>query len=55
MVSSDNALVPPYKPYANRRIPQIFDKPEFYVDGAHYSDIVQGKYTSHRPSFLDDI
>ncbi|KIM82630.1 hypothetical protein PILCRDRAFT_820507 [Piloderma croceum F 1598] len=41
----DDELFPkiPYKPYANRRVPQIFDNPQFYVDGARYSDIVQGK------------
>jgi hypothetical protein len=43
----------PFTPFANRRIPQIFDKPEFYIGGAGYSDIVQGKL-GLRSSF-DDI
>jgi len=29
MVSSDDELVPLYKPYANRRIPQISTNPSF--------------------------
>lgn len=32
-----------YKPSDVRRVAQIFDKPQFYIDGATSSDIVQGK------------
>ena len=31
-----------FTPVAARRVPQIFDNPQFYVDGAGYSDIIQG-------------
>lgn len=38
---------PKFAPYATRRIPQIFEKPEFYVQGADYSDVVQGTINHH--------
>jgi hypothetical protein len=34
---------PPFSPYTSRRVTQIFQKPELYVEGARFSDIVQGK------------
>lgn len=41
-ISSRDITDPKYAPYATRRVPQIYDKPEFYVQGADYSDVVQG-------------
>lgn len=34
---------PKYTPYAIRRVPQIFESPEFFNDGVGYGDIVQGQ------------
>jgi hypothetical protein len=38
-----NIEFPKFSPSATRRVAQIFDKPEFFVDGAGYNDIVQGQ------------
>lgn len=42
ILASRNAVFPKFSPSATRRVAQIFDKPEFFVDGAGYNDIVQG-------------
>lgn len=34
---------PKFTPSAIRRVPQIFEKPEFFKDGVCYGDIVQGR------------
>jgi len=41
-ISYSNTASPPFTPVATRRISQIFENPEFYVDGAGFSDIIQG-------------
>jgi hypothetical protein len=44
MLLSSDTENPPLKPFANRRVTQIFEKPEFYVDGTGFSDVTQGKF-----------
>lgn len=42
-----------FTPVATRRVPQIYEKPQFYVGSAGYSDIIQGKCNVR--SFLNSI
>lgn len=34
---------PKFTPSATRRVAQIFEKPQFNVDGARCNDVIQGK------------
>lgn len=45
--SQDTGETPPYfTPEGFKRVPQIFEKPEFFVDGAGQGDLVQGSNCS---------